>query len=128
MTAVTAFVSVLLLAVALDRVGVVRVAMAAVGTARTAVASIHDSSLDELTREQAMRQASLRLFSQFASILGRVAIACIVSIVPVVIADRAGLTTVASVMTFLSRPDVITLATAGMFLGYFVRIRMWPSS
>ena len=128
MIALVAFVSVLLLAIALDRVGVVRVATAAMGTAQGAVAVMQDGSLDDSAREQAMRQASVRLLGHFASIVGRVALALVVSFVPVAIADRSGLASVPSVIAFLSRIDVIAIASVAMIVGYLIRIRLWPSN
>ena len=128
MIALTAFVSVLLLAVALDRVGVVRVATTALGMAQDAVATMQDRSLDDHARERAMQQASIRLFGHFASILGRVALALVVSLVPGGIADRSGMATAANVIAFLSRLDVILSVSVGMVLGYLIRIRLWPSN
>ena len=128
MIALTAFVSVLLLAVALDRVRVVSVATTALGTAQNAVATMRDGSLDDQARERAMQQASMRLFGHFASILGRVAVALVVSLVPVVIADQSGVATAASVIAFLSRLDVVLIASVGVVLGYLIRIRLWPSN
>ena len=128
MIALIAIVSVFLLAVALDRVGVVRVATAAMGTAQGAMASMQDGSLDDRAREQAMQQASIRLLGHFASIVGRVALALIISFVPVAIADRFGVASAASVIEFLSRLDVILIASVAMIVGYVIRIRLWPSN
>ena len=128
MIAIVALVSVLLLAAALDRVGVMQEAAAAMGTAQNAVTAIQDSSLDDRARERAMQQASVRLLGHFASILGRVAVALVVSFSPVAIAEWAGIATAVSVITFLSRLDVILIATVGMVIGYLIRTRLWPSN
>jgi hypothetical protein len=123
-----AFVSVLLLAVALDRVGVVRVATAAMGTAQGAVAVMQDGSVDDSVREHAMQKASVRLFGQFASIVGRVAVALVVSFIPIAVADRSGMASATSVIAFLSRLDVIVVVSVAMIVGYMIRIRLWPSN
>jgi hypothetical protein len=123
-----AFVSVLLLAVALDRVGVVRIATAAMGTAQGAVGVMQDSSLDDRAREQAMQRASIRLLGHLVSIVVRAAIALVVSLIPIAIADRSGLASATSVIAFLSRLDVIAIASVAVIGGYLIRIRLWPSN
>ena len=128
MIALIAIASVFLLAVALDRVGVVRIATAAMGTAQVAMATMQDGSLDDLAREQAMQRASIRLLGLFVSIVGRVALAFVISIIPVAIADRAGVASSVSVIAFLSRLDVILIVSVAMIVGYLIRIRLWPSN
>ena len=128
MIALVAFGSVLLLAVALDRVGVVRIATAAMGTAQGAVGVMQDGSLDDRAREQAMQRASIRLLGHFVSIIVRAAIALVVSLIPIAIADRSGLASATSVIAFLSRLDVIAIASVAVIGGYLIRVRLWPSN
>jgi hypothetical protein len=120
--------AVLLFAFALDRVRVVPVVGEMLATARGAAATMKDSALDDRAREKAVQRASIQLFSHAASIFGRAALALIVSLIPMVIGDQLGLTTMGGVIAFLSRFDVILIASVGFIVLYFARMRMWPSN
>lgn len=107
--------------------GVVRVASSVMGTARDALGVMHDESIDEMVRERAVQRASLRLMGAFTSILLRGALAFLASLVPIWIADLAGLAGIDEVTKYLSRWDVIVAATGLIVAGYVFWTRLWTS-
>jgi len=124
----TAILSLLLFVAALSYSGVIGAAAGVLATARGAAAVMRDEALDDRARERAVQQASLRLFSGFASILGRGVLSLAASVLPIWAADATGLASAGAVLAFLARVDVIVIASAVMVAGYLFRVRLWPSS
>jgi len=108
--------------------GVLESAGRAITAARDTAGVMRDATLDDLQRERAAQQASLVLLALCASIVGRSLLALAASAVPIVAADWSGLASSGDVIAFLSRVDVIVVASAVMVVGYLARRRLWPSS
>lgn len=106
---------------------VVRVAADALAVARGALTTIHDQNLDDAARERAARRASRQLIAAFASLLARGAAAVAAALLPVWLADWAGLAPYRQVIEFLSRWEVISISTGVIICGYVVGIRLRPS-
>ena len=128
MIAATAALSICTFLVALWLVRVVPVSAGAVGVARDALGAMRDGQLDDAAREKAVQRASLRLLQTFFSILARGAVAIGASLVPIGLADLAGLAAGDQVIEFLSRWDVIVIASVVIVIGYLVRMRLWASN
>jgi hypothetical protein len=126
--AVTALAALAILAVALWVSGVMRVSAGVLATTQSAAAIMRDPALDDLAREKAIQRASMRLLGDFASILFRSILCLAVSIAPIWLADATGLASSHAVIQFLSRTDVIVVASVVMVVGYLIRARMWPSN
>jgi hypothetical protein len=124
----TAICSLVLLVVALSFSGVIGAARNVLSTARDATVVMRDGALDEMARERAVRQASIRLFSGFASILVRGALSVAVSAFPIWAAASTGVAEADAVFAFLGRVDVIVIASIVMVAGYLIGARMWPSN
>jgi hypothetical protein len=123
-----AIVTLAILAVAFWVSGVMRVSAGVLSTTQNAAAIMRDPALDDMAREKAMQRASLKLIADFGSILFRGAISLAVSFAPIWLADVTGLASSRAVMDFLSRIDVIVVASIVMVAGYVLRVRMWPSN
>lgn len=128
MIVATAVATLAILAVALWLSGVMRVSAGVLSTTQNAAAIMRDPALDDLQREKAMQRASLRLLADFGSILFRGVLSLAISFVPIWLADVAGLASSRAVIEFLSRTDVIIVASIVMVAGYVIRVRMWPSN
>jgi len=124
----TAALSLVLFVAALAWLDLIAASASAVVTAREAAAIMGDRTLDDRAREHAVQQASLRLFSGFASILGRGVLALAVSALPLWLAHVTGLADVHAVLAFLARPDIIAIVSAIMIGGYLFRKRLWTSN
>lgn len=107
--------------------GVARSGADVLYTARNAVAILRDESVDDDTREQAARRASLQLLGGFVSILIRSAVALLASFSPIWLADMAGWVQTRDVVEFMIRWDVIAIA-AIVVLGAYVALRRSPPS
>ena len=128
MIAVTAAVSIGVFIFGLRFFGVFRVAGNVLVTAQGAVAVLRDKSLDDSTREKKLQRTALQLFGTFISILIRSMLSLLSSLVPSWIASFMGLLEVEDVISYLSRWDVIAIATVVMVAGYFIWKRLRPSS
>ena len=129
MIAAAGIASIVLFLIALWRLGLVRIAQGALATAQGALTTMRDPALDDAAREKAVQAASLRLMGTFASIVLRGALALGVSLLPIWLADLAGLAASGEVIFFLSRWDVIAVASVVIVAGYVVRVRLWaPTS
>jgi len=117
--------SILLFLVALWLLRLVPTAAGALATAQGAVAAMRDPALDDMAREKAVQAASLRLMGAFASIVARGALSLGASLLPIWLADLTGLAAVGAVIDFLSRWDVIVIATVVILAGYVIRVRLW---
>jgi len=117
-----------ILAVALWVSGVMRVSVGVLAMTQNAAAVMRDPALDDMAREKAMQRASLKLLADFGSILLRGGISLAVSFAPIWLADVTGMASSRAVMDFLSRVDVIVVASIVMIAGYVFRVRMWPSN
>ena len=129
MIAAVGIVSIVLFLIALWLLRLVPVASAAVATARGAVAAMRDPALDDAAREKAVQAASLRLMGAFASIVVRGALSLGASLLPIWLADLTGLASGWAIVDFLSRWDVIVVASVVIVAGYVVRVKLWaPTS
>ncbi len=106
---------------------VARVGAGALTTTQGAIAAMRDESLNDEAREKAVQRASLQLMGAFASILVRGGLTLMVSILPLWLASLAGLAEIEEVMHYLSRWDVIIIASVVITVGYVVWMRPWPS-
>ena len=75
-----------------------------------------------------MQRASIELLSAFISIFFRGGLAIVVSFVPIWLASLTDLTTTEKIVSFLSRWDVIVIATIVVTAGYAIKVRVWPSN
>ena len=107
--------------------GIAKVGAGVLSTARGAVAAMRGESLDDEAREKAVRRASIQLISAFISILIRSALTFVASFLPIWLADFMDLATTEDVVRFLSRWDVIMIATIVVIAGYVIWMRRWPS-
>jgi hypothetical protein len=105
--------------------GVVPESAAALAIARDAFGAMQDPALDDAAREKAVQRASIRLLGKFVSILLRGAVAIGISLLPIWASDVSGLAASDQVVDFLSRWDVILIASVVIVLGYLVRARLW---
>lgn len=103
------------------------VATDALATARGAIATMRDQHIDDAVREQAVQRASGRLICVFASILVRGALAFGASVLPIWLAHQAGVVRSEEIITFLSRWDVMLMATVVIVIGYLIWNRLWRS-
>lgn len=124
MTVAIGIASIALFLFAFWRLDLVRVAASALATARTALATMRDGSLDDATREKRVQAASIRLTGAFVSIAVRGAVALGVSLLPIWLGDVSGLAAGGEVIGFLSRWDVILVASAVIVAGYVLRARL----
>ena len=118
MIAGTAIASISIFIGALWLFGVLRASSSALDTAQGAIAILRNGGLDDDAREQGVRHASLALFRIFISILVRSTLTLLVSSVPIWLADFVGLAPSGDVIRFLSRWDVILVATGVITIGY----------
>lgn len=129
MIAAVGIASIVLFLVALWLFRLVPTAAGALATAQGAVGAMRDEALDDAAREKAVQSASLRLMGAFASIVVRGALSLGASLLPIWLADVAGLAAGNDVIDFLSRWDVIIIATVVIVAGYVIRIKLWaPTS
>ncbi len=128
MTATVALACVAIFAAGLWALGIVRAGTEALAVAQVAVAALRDPRLDDDAREQAVQRASLRLFGAFFSILTRSALALAAAVLPLWIAETAGLVSGEAVMLYLSRWDIILVTSIVMLAGYRLRMLLWASS
>ena len=122
-----AITSVVVFIGALWAFGVARVGAGALTTTQGAITVMRDASLNDEAREKAVRRASLQLMGAFASILVRGALTLMASILPLWLASLAGLAETEEVMHFLSRWDVIVIASVVSTVGFVIWMRPWPS-
>lgn len=108
--------------------GVMRVGTGVLVTVQGAVAAMRDDSLDEKTREKELQRASLQLLGAFLSILTRSVLTLLASLLPIWLGDLLGLVKIEEVISYLSRLDVITIATVLIVFGYVIWFRLRPSS
>jgi hypothetical protein len=114
----TAIASISIFIGALWLSGVLQASRSALDTVQGAIAILRNEGLNDDAREQGVRHASLALFRLFASILMRSTLTLLVSTIPIWLADFAGLASSGDVIRFLSRWDVILIATGVITLGY----------
>jgi len=113
---------------ALHLFGVVRVASGVLVTAQDAVTVLRDNSLDDRAREKEIQHAALKLLGAFISILIRSILTFIASLVPIWLSSLAGFVKIEDVFRYLSRWDVVVIATVLIVAGYVIWIRIRSSS
>jgi hypothetical protein len=110
--------------VAFAALGVARVAGHVFAVAQTALGAMRDSSIDDSAREKIVQQASLQMIGVCFAIFFRSAAALLAGLVPILLADRAGLAGQDAVIGYLSRIDVIAVAALVMIVGHVVWMRL----
>lgn len=129
MIAATGIASILVFLVALWLLRLVPVASGAMTTARGALDAMRDEALDDAAREKAVQKASLQLMGAFVSIVVRGAVSLAASLLPIWLADRLALAADTDVIAFLSRWDVIVIASVVIIAAYVAWVRLWaPTS
>lgn len=103
------------------------VAAGALSTAKEAATAMRDKSLGDEERERTAQKAAVDLAKAFVSILLRSALALLASFLPIWLAGWAGLADGAEVLAYLSRWQVIAIASIVVIASYLVWIRLWPS-
>ncbi len=126
MIVIVALVSISFFLIAFWRLRIAPVGKKAIETSRSAFAAMGDETLDDDAREKMIQGASIKLFSAFFSILIRSALALGISILPIWLADWAGLAKIDAVFRFLSRWDVIAIVSAVIIAGYILLMRAKP--
>jgi hypothetical protein len=119
--------SIVVFIAALWAFGVARVGAGVLATAQGAVAAMRDESLDDEAREKVVQRASIQLMGAFASILVRGALTFLASILPIWLGSLAGLAEIEEVMDYLSRCDVILIASVVITAGFVIWMRLWRS-
>lgn len=127
MIILVATLSIALFMIALHFTGIIRVAAGILPVVRASLSTINDAQLDDDKKEQAIQAASLFLAKSFFSILLRSLLTLAISALPILGAHYAGLVELDASTAFLSRWDVILVATAIIVIGYIVGTRLWRS-
>lgn len=97
----------------------------ALGVFSQATAILGDSSVDDLEREKAIQKASLALFGSFASILIRGLVVLVAFLIPIWLADLAGVAGQEEIYRTLMRWDVIIVVSVASIIGYVLWMRIW---
>jgi hypothetical protein len=122
-TYAVALLGVLFLLVSLERLGVTRAAAKVFQTSRAGAISMRDHSLTDSEKERALRQASLALMRDFASIGVRSIGALAISLLPLLAADLTGIAEFSAVISWLATWKAIGLATVVVASWYWLRLR-----
>jgi len=127
MTVVIAFVSVGAFILALWAFRIVPLGARAISISKDAASVMRDDRYNDLEREKAVQQYSIRLFKVFFSIIFRSVLVFAVSILPIWLAGLLGWINVEEVTAFLLRADVILITSILLILVYFAGKALWPS-
>ena len=113
---------------------IVKVAKQAISTCNMAMATITHSDLEDEEKEVIIQRASISLLKSFISILFRSLVSLAISMVPIWAFDQLDYVKMEETFSFLSRWDVITVATLIVTLSYLAtrvylstRARICPS-
>ena len=128
MITATAIVSIIVFICSFHLSGVVRVSTGVLVIVHGAFATIRDNSLDDETREKELQEASVKLFGAFISIIFRSALTLLLSFLPIWLVSLISFVKIEDVIYFLSRWDVILIASVIIVAGYIIRNRLQPSS
>lgn len=104
--------------------GVTPTAQRALATALAARKVMRDPDIDELGKEKAVQKSALSLFGSFISIFLRSLVTLLISVLPIWLADLAGLVLMAEVFEFLARWDVIIGASVLITAGWLIIRRL----
>jgi hypothetical protein len=96
--------------------GVVPAAARAIGTARAASTVMRSSVLPDDDKEIAVRKAGLSLLGSALSISLRSLVALLAAMVPILLADLAGLADSDTILAFLARWDVILVSSVAVIV------------
>jgi hypothetical protein len=107
--------------------GVGGVGSAVLAKVQDVIATLKDNSLDDKQSEKELQRASIHLFRAFLSVLMRSALTIITSFLPIWLADLLNLATIGDVLNFLSRYDVVVIATIFIITSYIIWNRSKPS-
>ena len=127
MIVATAITSITVFVLAFRTFGVAKVGASVLTISRDAIRILHDGSLDDLARETKLQRASLQLIGSFISILVRSALALAASFLPIWLISLTGHVTIEDVILYLSRLDVIAIATVAIIVIYFISTRVGSS-
>lgn len=128
MTAAVAIASILAFVAVFWKAGVVEAARKAIATASQAGRVMSSKELDDHTKEKEVQKAALGLVGSVFSIAIRSLVALAAAALPIYGADAAGLAGADAVIDFLSRWDVIIVATVVMIALYVAGRRLWPAA
>jgi len=124
MTSAIGLISLLLFAVAFWHLGVVRAAGGALAVVRQVASVVRDPQSSDLVKEAAARGAAFQLLASLCSIAVRGGLAGLVSVLPVWMADATGLVRQEAVLAYLSRWEVMALASFALTAAYVVGVRL----
>ena len=127
MTVVIALVSIVAFIFALWVFRIVPFGARAVSISKDAASVMRDDRYNDLEREKAVQQYSIRLFKVFFSIIFRSVLVFAVSILPIWLAGLLGWINVEEVTAFLLRADVILITSILLIVIYFAGKALWPS-
>ena len=126
MITLTAIVSICVFIFVFKISGVVGVGTDVLAKVQDAIGTIKDVSLDDEKREKELQRTSIYLFRSFFSIIGRSALTITASFLPIWLADILNLATIENVINFLSRYDVVVIATICIITYYIIWNRLKP--
>lgn len=116
--------TILIFAVAFWRFGVLRAAAGALAVMRQVASVMRDPQSDDLAREAAARRGAFQLLTGFCSVAARSGLACIASIPPLWVADAAGVVSQDAVISYISRWEVLAVASAALTAAYVAGARL----
>lgn len=108
---VVSLLAVLVFGVGLWKGGVLNVAQASVGSAMSGVAAMTDNTLDDDSKELAVRRAAFALLRAAASIFFRFAVVLGAAAVPILLAEYLGIATAGSVISLMMRWDYVLVVS-----------------
>ena len=115
---------VLVFAVAIERLGLAERSREVVTRAQACVRIVRDDSLDEDAKAAGLQQQSIRLFGLFGIFAGGGLMAILLPLGGVWILDRAGIASLAEVLSILERLDFLVAAMLLGTLTYFLARRI----
>ena len=124
MIAATAIASIVLFIAAQWLFGVARAGVGVLGVAGRAMAAMGDEALGDEAREKTMQRAAIELLRALVSIVFRSALALLASLLPIWLASSTGWAGTDDVFRFLSRWDVLVVASIVIIAGYFILTRL----
>ncbi|CAB5122786.1 hypothetical protein D3OALGA1CA_2685 [Olavius algarvensis associated proteobacterium Delta 3] len=127
MITTTAILSIIVFLCAFKFLGLERLGTEILASARSAAGVVRDPNLSDETREKELQRSSIDLFKSFFSILFRGVLCLVLSFVPIWLASLTGLAKMGDVIGFLSRWDVIIIATIIIGAGYVICVRRRPA-
>jgi len=116
---VSALLAIVLFAVGLWATRLLPAASKAIEISRGAIATMRDPGLSDDEKERATQRASLALMRNFLSIVLRVGVAVLASLIPLFLFDWSGPAPIGQTVAWLESWEAIGLATVAMTGWYF---------